>query len=354
MTLREKLFREGAPRTENVEECPICRSRGSAFLFDGFDRLHHIPGKFALVRCGDCGLLRLSPRPEVSEIGRYYPESDYYSYISDAGSIHGVAAEGFSARLRASVLGTLGYPVDGVRELPRLAGEVLKHFFLRRATYGWGDRFPVFRPGGAALDIGCGNGRYLSYLKHHGWRVQGVELSQVAADAAKELFDIDVHVGPLESVPFECESFDHISMFHSLEHLYDLKGALSKVHELLKPDGLLYIEVPNARSFGAKLDREFWFHWDMPRHIWGFDPISLTRLVEAVGFKVTRMTTLLAPSHDWAETYRQEEAIGRKLDRRPCVYGFTACVVKAKTLVARVVRLFRRQSGNYICCWLQK
>lgn len=345
---------DGKIMLEEVPTCVLCGSSSSTFLFQGRDRLHGLPGEFGAVRCDNCSLVRLSPRPVIGQIGRYYPENDYYSYISDEGSINQVSSGGFSGKIRQAVMHRLGYPTPQLAPLLRSTAPILEKLFIDRATYGWGKRFPKFKENGAALDIGCGNGKYLSFLKHHGWNVRGVEIGEAGANAAKELFDIDVYVGPLETAPFAQESFDHITMFHSLEHVYEPPETVARVYELLKRDGVFYVEVPNVESFGARIDGEYWFHWDMPRHLWGFSKDSLRKLVERAGFRVVEMTTIHEPSHEWAITYRNEQASGHQSEKRPAVSGFESLEAKRKKLMSKVAYTFDRMSGNYLCCWMTK
>lgn len=353
-SLYKKLSSAPAPATENVEKCPLCDSNENRLLFDAIDRFYQLPGKFGIVRCSSCSFVRLSPRPEEEFIGFYYPESDYYSYTSDLGSIRGVSARGIAGKIRSVILGTLGYPVESGTRLEAFLGLVARRVLLNRATYGWGPRFPKFREDGNALDIGCGNGRYLSYLKHHGWVVHGVEISNTAARAAKQLFDIDVHVGPVESVVHPKESFDYITMFHSLEHVFNLNSTLSKIYSLLKPNGILYVEVPNVESIGVAMDKRYWFHWDAPRHLWGFSPSTLTRLCRSQGFQIDKLTTLSMPSHGWSNTYKNEENDGSKSALRPNVSGTGKLIVPFKTAASRLFHLIDNRRGNYICCWMRK
>src|SRR2546423_609675 len=63
--------------TIDVDRCDVCGSSGSSSLFPTRDRLHGLPGRFGLVRCTTCGLVRLSPRPAPSALPRYYPVEDY-------------------------------------------------------------------------------------------------------------------------------------------------------------------------------------------------------------------------------------------------------------------------------------
>src|SRR5205807_1066476 len=67
--------------TELVESCDLCGSRAQDVLFATVtDRLHYLPGRFSLIRCSDCALVRLSPRPDAASLPFYYPADDYSAY----------------------------------------------------------------------------------------------------------------------------------------------------------------------------------------------------------------------------------------------------------------------------------
>src|SRR3989442_4471354 len=210
------------PPTEVVEECPLCASRNVEKLFATRDRLHRLPGEFGLVRCIDCQLIRLSPRPVLEHLGFYYPDDDYYSYQRPLNLGHR-SANGLRANVKAAirdcVMDWRGYPVLYLRTWQRALQPLAVRLFHDRIPYGYGDRFPKYKAGGHALEIGCGSGTYLGTLKHHGWQVAGVELSQAAGAAAKRELDVDVFVGDLANAPFAAETFDYVYMSHILEHL---------------------------------------------------------------------------------------------------------------------------------------
>src|SRR5476651_1638743 len=97
----EKLETPDAPETELVETCPLCESKESEFLFWNCDRFYHLPGKFGLVQCKGCELVRLSPRPTRGAISFYYPDDEYYSYQTPVFSINDIAKRnGFWNRVR--------------------------------------------------------------------------------------------------------------------------------------------------------------------------------------------------------------------------------------------------------------
>ena len=84
--------------------------------------------------------------------------------------------------------------------------------FRRRIPYGFGESLPHYAPGHRALEVGCGSGSVLGFLKYYGWQVAGVELSEAAAITAKRELDVEVFVGDLCEAPFESDSFDFIRM----------------------------------------------------------------------------------------------------------------------------------------------
>lgn len=105
---------------------------------------------------------------------------------------------------------------------------------------------------GRVLEIGCGTGDTLSYLRQQGrcdW-VGGVELASAAAAEARSKLDLLIE-GNVETLalPFEDGSLDVILCLDILEHLVDPWGTVRKLDKALKPGGLLIASIPNARHF---------------------------------------------------------------------------------------------------------
>jgi len=102
------------------------------------------------------------------------------------------------------------------------------------------------------LDIGCGLCKHLSQLKKIGYNnLKGVDISTEAEKACK-FFDIDFELinNIEEFVSSENEKYDFIILAHVLEHIAKEKviDTLTSIRALLKPEGKLYIVVPNAQS----------------------------------------------------------------------------------------------------------
>lgn len=137
------------------------------------------------------------------------------------------------------------------------------------------------------LDIGCGNGALLEIFEKAGWSAAGVEKAPpehfVSEAVQKKIF-----IGDLRDAPFAPRSFDVITFFHVLEHLPEPRAYMEKARELLALNGLLVIEVPNIASFQARMTGGAWFNLDVPRHVFHFTPLSLTRLLDETGFRLEK------------------------------------------------------------------
>ena len=357
-SLIDKIQHADAPPSEEVTVCPLCDSSGSNFLFWNFDRFYHLPGKFGIVQCEDCRLVRLSPRPVKESLGFYYPSENYYSYQTPAVSLDNLTERGFVSKIREGIRQTvfddLGYPVGKLSAWQKVLQPLLVKFFSKQSTYGWGERFPKYKKDGFALDIGCGNGSQLSYLKHYGWKVVGVDLSEEAAKVAKKNFGIDVYVGELETLPYPPNTFDFVNMSHVLEHVTSPVDTLKKVKELLKPGGIVYAEVPNYESFTRKLSKEHWFAWETPRHLFMFSPQTLERVFKESGLKIEKINTRIENLLRWDNTYKLEEEAGEKLISRPSVIGSDKLKISLLSYAVKFKHLFDKDGGDFVCCWATK
>src|SRR5664279_1507790 len=68
-------------------------------------------------------------------------------------------------------------------------------------------------------------------------------------------------------------------MWHVLEHVHELHRYIETLKNLLKPGGKLFIAVPNYTSYDAKVYKEFWAAYDVPRHLYHFSPASMHKLL---------------------------------------------------------------------------
>jgi len=106
--------------------------------------------------------------------------------------------------------------------------------------------------GGKGIDLGCGTGWYLKNIAEYGYRMTGIDNSKVVVEEARHNNQGNTAViksGDILNLEFDASSFDFAYCINSLHHLKDnteLDHALSEMHKILKPGGLLIIHELNA------------------------------------------------------------------------------------------------------------
>jgi 2-polyprenyl-3-methyl-5-hydroxy-6-metoxy-1,4-benzoquinol methylase len=317
-------MRVGADLVQVV--CPLCECGQGRQLFAGRDRYLGRDGLFAVTECRSCGFLFTNPRPTREAMARFYPDEygPYQQFLPTRVEIF-VDGSSFLSHLKAELKYAVltkyydcrleeSHPKSHVLDaMPKMISSVIERiayrFFQKRNL-----RIPIFGGNGKVLDIGCGNGLYLLLLKQLGWNAEGFDLADHATPSLRQA-GIRVHTERLERLLAFSESYNVITMWHVLEHLYDPLGDLKIIRRLLSNDGLLLVEVPNSTSIPAKLFGGDWFPWDLPRHLSHFSPDSLTRMLKKAGFRVNGLTHLRATSlpntlRYWVETNFQHSMLG--------------------------------------------
>lgn len=96
------------------------------------------------------------------------------------------------------------------------------------------------------LDLGCGDGANLDWLRSHVSRLYGSDYNLLRLlRAAKLGVDTRLFMADICNYPSADDSFDIIFFNHVLEHIPDDLGALQEVLRILKPGGMLILGVPN-------------------------------------------------------------------------------------------------------------
>ncbi|MEN2282926.1 class I SAM-dependent methyltransferase [Algoriphagus sp. SE2] len=136
-----------------------------------------------------------------------------------------------------------------------------------------------------ALDFGCGKGQFLAQAKKLGWSGVGIETAKDRAKFAAEKYQVKVINQFYSEGKVQEGDFHLICLNHVLEHLPE---PISLVNELLESNlakgGLLYIEVPRADSWQAKIAGDNWIHWDIPKHLTHWTESGLLNQFESIGY----------------------------------------------------------------------
>ena len=80
------------------------------------------------------------------------------------------------------------------------------------------------------------------------------------------------------------DRFDSVSMWHVLEHVYDLNKIIEHLNRIIRNNGILIIAVPNHKSLDAKKYKNYWAAWDVPIHVNHFSPTTITNLMSKYNF----------------------------------------------------------------------
>jgi SAM-dependent methyltransferase len=147
-------------------------------------------------------------------------------------------------------------------------------------------------PGARVLEVGCGDGRFLAFLRHAGFTPTGIEASPARAALARAQ-GLRVEAVPVEKADVPAASCEAVLFWHALEHLDEPDHALVLARRWLRSGGRLVIAVPNLDSLQARLGRDHWFHQDVPRHLTHFTFRGLVALLERSGFEVLRSRHVL-------------------------------------------------------------
>lgn len=121
-------------------------------------------------------------------------------------------------------------------------------------------------------------------MQKRGWDVTGLDVSREMIDRIRDELGIRAYVGTLPHLELEPESFDVITMWHSLEHVHEPAPLLREARRLLAPGGKIVIAVPNIDSLPFRWFGKDWFGLELPRHLTHFTPSSLLQMLQRCGF----------------------------------------------------------------------
>ena len=239
-------------------KCPVCSSGKISLHL--FCKDYFVSGEsFELYKCASCELIFTQGYPKESEIARYYQSDEYIS--------HSDTSKSFSNKL---------YKIAREIMLKRKRKFVEKKTGMRK---------------GSLLDIGCGTGYFAGSMKEAGWQVTGIEVDKKAREFAAQRFKLKV-LSPDQITFIPSKSIDCITLWHVLEHFHDPLRYLSQISNLLKPGGVCIVALPNCSSYDAIHYGKYWAAYDVPRHLWHFQPSSFNSFLENTGFRCEEIRNL--------------------------------------------------------------
>lgn len=281
-----------AMREAGMLRCPVCSSgRVRAKPFQYIHNGKQLRG-FA---CADCGIIFIDPQPTPEEITKLY-SAEYFE----------------GGDFRCGHAASYG----DTPTLDHLVNKSLLREIWNR------------KPGGSFLEIGCAAGAFLHAALQMGYLCKGVELSADASDIARKRFGLEVVTGSVEEARFDDRSFEVVFMGDVIEHLANPLGTLQEVHRILKPGGLLVLELPSQTNslfsrFGFLVYGTFGKKATVslpPYHLFEYRPASLRYLLRASGFRTVRLAQGIIPPGEVNLRGPLLQRVGKKLFQYPNLF----------------------------------
>ena len=146
------------------------------------------------------------------------------------------------------------------------------------------------------LDIGSGMGIFLYQLKKKtNWKLQGIESDKNNVLFSKNNLKLSVKNKTFKSSQFKNLKFDIITLNKVIEHLKDPEFILKDIQKILKKEGFIYIEVPDAvsakKSKNGKNSEEFYLD-----HFHIFSIYSLRNVLMKCGYEIIDIKKIKEPS----------------------------------------------------------
>jgi SAM-dependent methyltransferase len=255
-------------------KCAVCGNSQNNNSYVAKELMFGLGDEFLYFECSECGCVQISEAPV--DLKKYYP-SDYYSYSKSSliakKSLKLLIIQ-FLKRSRTkyavlgkSVLGKIIYEFSSDEYAKSLA-----KIKLTKET--------------RILDVGCGDGRLLFYLKEIGFRnLLGVD--PYIEDNICYSNGIEVQKRSLETIN---GTWDLILFNHSFEHIWDQRSALEVVAKLLSPEGSCLINMPTVSSYAWKRYLTNWVQLDPPRHFFLHSIKSLSLLAQNAGLELKEVS----------------------------------------------------------------
>lgn len=219
-----------------------------------------------VVRCGACGLIYPDPMPLPASLDDHY------------------------------AMGSEDYFVDDMRSFGQTSPERISRYRdLRRFL-------PIDRKA-KAIDVGVGTGSSMRAMIEAGFDVSGFEPVDQFRERAVKALDLAperILAAGIDDAEFPVGEFDMVSFGAVLEHLYDPAGSIEKVLRWVRPGGIVYAEVPNARHLMARVINAFFAiqranmvthlsPMHSPFHIYEFDPRSFRQHGAKAGYELAEV-----------------------------------------------------------------
>lgn len=289
-------------------DCPVCGSNSYSFYANN--------DYFDYVKCNECLLIFQNPTVNPDRINYGFKGEDE------------ILMEYFKIMMKYKT----GFPekTDPITD-PKLA-----------------DIYKI-KQRGKLLDVGCSVGDFLHKAKYF-YDVEGVEVNPFTSEIAKKCFT--VHQNYLSELDLD-KSYDIVTLHQILYGVPKPVELIKDIFKILKDDGILYINTPNADSYAMD------FFKGKANNLYGyttqnvFNQSSLNKLADLAGFKIKTFRT------EWLDIYITDMMVFLQnneefIHKRNCQIDGYEEKIKIEDEMHDKLKLDLKNKGNYIVAILEK
>ena len=229
--------------TANVQRetvaCPVCNGESFVALFEKNNE--------PFVRCTDCGLVLINPRPIYAQLLDTY--DDNYSQI---------------------------YAKKTDKKIKRIKRWVNRVIKIRGNNGTW-------------LDLGCSVGFVVKTAQEFGFEAYGIDVQPWGIEYGKNKLGLqNLSCGLLENQNYQDNFFDVISLYDVIEHIPDLNSLVAELKRMLSKDGIIDIVTPDIGHWRTPKKLHTWNEIKPSEHLYYFSLKTLTMLLKKHGLKIVK------------------------------------------------------------------
>ncbi len=248
--------------TESINICENCQNnntvndkRYSTFL--------GLVKPYEVKKCTKCSLRWLSPRPTQQAYKELYSAENYFSAST----------------------GHKDYDISLERRNNQFDKRLTKirEYFCKNSTI-------------ELLDVGAANGFFVNKALLAGFNASGIELSDDMRKEAQQKYGVTLLSGTLDNLGTR-DQYDVVHINHVFEHVQSPEYTMCLLYSLLKPNGLLVLEVP--QQFDNDIERikrllgqkKTVFDAYSLHHTYFYSPKTLSSIITRSGFTIEQIKT---------------------------------------------------------------
>lgn len=204
-------------------------------------------------------------------------------------------------------------------------------------------------PPGKWLDIGCGAGTLIEVAKELGIDIEGVEPMLDRRELASRLTGAVIHDRQIELLDIAPASFAAVTLTYVFSHLFSPMAALSNIHRILQPGGILLLYTS---EIGAGVVKRHNCSWDLGDHLYYLGEHTIERYADKIGFEVIYREQKWAPEL----FYSRENLLAtgrstlRNIIKKACVYTPGVLTI----LRWYMLKIYNKNNPHYVSTLLLK